>query len=443
MIPFITVSVLLILLFVIQRLTLLVRLAVGEFLCQKTSLDGLQSNTNSSEDVNFNRLFDIVFIPVGFLHIPEHIYLLVYLYQFLAFYKGWDRKYKQAIQLKMRDFVCAKRGRSFCYIFILALFMLVAIAIPPVCVLKVYSNQNIDKKIQCSEQLELVTRLLTHIYHVTSFVTNGVVVLVRCLMVFFTIMVGVMWRRVRPPLPRSEEDPNQPAAVPGNQPAAAHPDGGDQPAAAHPDGGNQPAAAHSDGENHPANPASMALDMYPFQKDIKEIFDRHSKYLMEFKDIKEKVVHVYKIFGSFFVLQWIIHLFGLLSHIAHLVRPWIRHGQIADPNMLIVTQQVYQFLFILFEGLALVIAHICALKMNAYLRRYIRHIQKKQLKEAKDSNLQLSLSHILLVKSESVSKSSFSPRIPGTGLSIAINSPTFVLSIVLSIFALIGALIAF
>ena len=432
MVPFITVSVLLILLFVIQRLALLVRLAVGEFLCQKTSLDGLQSNTNSSEDVNFNRLFDIVLIPVGFLHIPEHIYLLVYLYQFLAFYKGWNSDYKRAIQLKMRDFVCAKRGRSFCYIFILALFMLVAIAIPPICVLKVYSNQNIVKKIQCSKQLELVTRSLTHIYHVTSFVTNGVVVLVRCLMVFFTIMVGVMWRRVRPP-PRSEEDP-------------AHPSGGNQPAAAQSDGGNQPAAAHptsAASENHPANPDSMALDLYPFQKDIKEIFDRHSKNLMEFKDIKEKVVHIYKIFRSFFVFQWIIHLFGLLSHIAHLVRPWIRHGQIVDPDMLIVTHQVYQFLFILFEGLALVIAHICALKMNAYLRRYVRHIQKKQLKEAENSKLQLSLSRILLITNESVSKSSFSPRIPGTGLNIAINSPTFVLSIVLSIFALIGALIAF
>lgn len=83
--------------------------------------------------------------------------------------------------------------------------------------------------------------------------------------------------------------------------------------------------------------------------------------------IKEKVFPIYKIFWSFFVLQWIIHLFGLFCHIAHLVHPWIRNGQVKNADMLILTHQIYQLLYILYNGLALVISYVCALKMNAYI----------------------------------------------------------------------------
>ena len=97
-----------------------------------------------------------------------------------------------------------------------------------------------------------------------------------------------------------------------------------------------------------------------------------SIYLNEYAAITNRVTPIYKIFRSFFVFQWIIHLFGLFSHIAHLLWPWINYGQVINTDILIITHQIYQFLFILFDGLALVIAHICALKMNSYLRRYIR-----------------------------------------------------------------------
>ena len=95
--------------------------------------------------------------------------------------------------------------------------------------------------------------------------------------------------------------------------------------------------------------------------------------------IENEVTPIYKIFRSFFVFQWIIHLFGLFFHIAHLIRPWIRRGQIVDTDMLIVTHQIYEFLYIVFDGHALIITHVCALRMNAYLRRYIRKRQKDQL----------------------------------------------------------------
>jgi hypothetical protein len=83
-------------------------------------------------------------------------------------------------------------------------------------------------------------------------------------------------------------------------------------------------------------------------------------------------------------------------------------------------------------------------KMNSYLRQYIRDVQGKQLKAVEDQPLQYSITHSLfLIKNDSSTKSNFTPRIPGTGLSISLNNPGFMLSIIISVFALIGSLIIF
>ena len=138
----------------------------------------------------------------------------------------------------------------------------------------------------------------------------------------------------------------------------------------------------------------------PYSKSSSYATDR--KYLNQYAAITKHVTPIYKIFRSLFGLQWIIHLFGLSSHIAHLLWPWIRYGQVINADNLIFTHQIYQFLFILFDGLALVIAHICALKINSYLRCYIREKQKKQLMEAEESDVQYSLTHLFLIQNESV-----------------------------------------
>ena len=115
----------------------------------------------------------------------------------------------------------------------------------------------------------------------------------------------------------------------------------------------------------------------------------------------------------------------------------------ATPSRVGTTRPSIFLAMMTFRGLALLITHVCALKMNAYLRRYIQKVQKDQLQEPKTS-LQHSLTHsFFLVKGESFAKVTFTPCIPGTGLSISLNSPGFMLIILVSVFALIGALVAF
>ena len=380
------------------------RLAVGEFLCNKPSLDSFPSN--STGDVYFDRLTDILLIPVGILHVPEHIYLLYYLYKFVKCLKSWDKSYKKAIQIKMKVFVRSKCGRASLYVLILTLFIIVGIGLPPVSIVRVYIDDGTSSE-HCSQELDMIAKILTHVFYFTSFFTNTTIVLVRLLMIIFTVMIGVIWREVKP-ISTSilNDDPHQVTDV------------------------------------------STA---------VTTVCKRHTKYMYEYALITEKAAPIYQIFSSFFVLQWIIHLIGLFSHTAHLLRPWIRYGQVQNVNMLIVTQQIDQFCYVVFHFLALVITHICGLKMNAYMRRYIREVQSDRLKYPKTkltdkeanenqkemTSLEYSLTHLLPIKEESVYMSNFTPRIPGRGLGISISNPAFVVSIVLSVFALIGSMIAF
>ena len=79
---FISVSIAVILLFIVMSLVVArLMIAVGEFLCNKTSLNSLPSDSESTGDVHNDHLLDVSVIPLGYLHVPEHIYLLYYLTQ--------------------------------------------------------------------------------------------------------------------------------------------------------------------------------------------------------------------------------------------------------------------------------------------------------------------------------------------------------------------------
>ena len=387
---------------------------------------------------------------------------------------------------------------------VLVLMLSVALLLPSMSIARLHIQRNTtDSEEYCSEGLAFVQHSLTYSFHGVSFFTNTVVALTRFLMVFFTVMIGVMWGRVKPSTkdhnrqkkryskvltdkidtmqmadyqialvssdsaPLSQDSMHQTnPQLSGHEANPQEPrynetsfqELGDEANSQDPgydndeinpqeQSGHEANSQKPGNDNDQTNSGHNANEQNSAYKadDWETVCCRHTDYIMEYTAIKENVFPIYKIFRSFFVLQWIIHLFGLFSHIAQLLRPWVRNGQVDDANMLIVTHQIYELLHVLYNGLALVISYICALKMNAYLRRYVRKVQERQLEEGRSANsaMQYSLTHLFLIKVQSVSKSSFLPRIPGTGLNISVESPGFVLSIVFSVFALIGTLISF
>ena len=65
-------------------------------------------------------------------------------------------------------------------------------------------NEDVENE-QCSRNFSLTTRVLTHTYHATFFFTNWMVVIVHAMMILFTVMIGVMWRRVKPQINKNDE----------------------------------------------------------------------------------------------------------------------------------------------------------------------------------------------------------------------------------------------
>ena len=253
---------------------------VGEFKCHKhPSTEKLGQKSDNVHHYRFDRISDLLLIPTGFLHIPEHIYIMVYLYKFIGAYLSWEEIYRRALWSQMCEFVCTKK--SILYGIALVLLIVVALLLPISCIHRTTIQQNVTEE-YCSQTLGRVQHSLAHLFHSVSFLTYGVVVLTRCLMVLFTVMVGVMWRRIKP----TNKDLDE--------------------------------VKSGSCQRCLDNATTRTLNR-TLSEDWVAICCRHSECLTEYVAIKQKVIPIYKIFRSFFVLQWIIHLFGLLSHAGHLM----------------------------------------------------------------------------------------------------------------------------
>ena len=210
---FILVSVVILVLVILRNLIFTTRMILGEWRCRKPSVDFFPGLHKEMKHYHFDRFSDIMFTFTGFLHIPEHIYLLVYLYKFIGVYFNWEKGYKKEIWSEMKTFMWRSKPseekrqhnkinimravRALLNGTVLVLMLSVALLLPSVSIARIHIQGNTTEE-YCSERLAFIQRSLTYSFHGVSFFTNTVVALTRLLMVFFTIMIGVMWRRVKP-----------------------------------------------------------------------------------------------------------------------------------------------------------------------------------------------------------------------------------------------------
>lgn len=192
---FILVCIAIIVLVILRNLILITWMVFGELKCRKPSTHFCPGRHKHVRHYDFDQLSDILLIPTGFLHIPEHIYLMVYLYKFIGLCINWDKRYRDKLWPEMKKFVYTKKKvpRLLLNGIILMLMLLVALFLPPMCIARQHIQRNVTEE-YCSEKLALVQNSLTHAFHGVSFFTNTVVALTWWLMVFFMAMVGVMWR---------------------------------------------------------------------------------------------------------------------------------------------------------------------------------------------------------------------------------------------------------
>ena len=299
---FIVFSVFIIALFILQCLVFSVRWVVEEMICHKTSK---QAN-NSTEGHNifsfFNRtvLFDIVEISIKILHVPEHIYLLKKLYDFLVS-NSKVRCKEELTRRTVKEFVCGRKSRCHSPIFIsaLVLFTLVAIATPSMRVMQTVNNSS-EVFEQCSYNIAVTTLILIYTLHGITFITNMIIVLDRILITSFTIIIGVIWRKDKDHNhSRKTNDLNSSVCIP-NRLAAQN----IQETSLSSTRGTNNQPQNVSEQNHSENSIAHQpeTELSACDKNLVSVCNEHTKHMKVFREKLELVRPMYKIFRSFFVL---------------------------------------------------------------------------------------------------------------------------------------------
>ena len=315
-------------------------------------------------------------IIITVLQWPAHGYLLYYLYRFFAQkYPAWQQNYQvDDGEYKWASFIRRQHCKGAFFVLslsVLTIAFMIAIAGDTV---KLATERF---SLDCEYPTLQARRILIYVYYATTFFTYVLEVAERYLMVCLTAFVGAMWH-----------------------------DGYE--------------TRKKEMERAPPNPPNNT------QLQIT------NGYVDEFNKIVECAKAIYKIFRSFFVFQWLVHVYYLLfTQLVHLLYPWIKEGRSSFTNTTEPNTTTGPFhsntAAVIFYTLALLTVYVCGLKMNSYRRRYIRKAELTQEQ---------------LLKHDRENKSIFTPRVPGTGLSISLESPGYMLRVVITMFGLVGALLA-
>ena len=342
-------------------------------LLNSTPIVKVTSMVYSSSSEYLRRLSVIMMIIITILQWPAHGYLLYYLYRFFAQeYPKWQQaNLVDEGRYKWSSFVCRQRCKGTVVILSLSVLTIASVLIISGDIIKL-ARERVSLSCKYHPPLLYAHQIVTYIYYGTAFFTYMLEVAERYLMVCFTAFIGALWHDGYETRKKEMKQ-----AAPNNE---------------------QP--------QHTTN-----------------------GYVDEFDEIVNFVKPIYKIFRSFFVFQWLVHVYLLFTQLVHLLYPWIKEGgnTFVDPTESDTSPLYSNAAAVIFYALALLTAYVCGLKMNSYRRRYIRKAQ---------------LTHKELLKHDRENKSIFTPRVPGTGLSISLESPGYMLGVVLTMFGLVGALLA-
>lgn len=336
-----------------------------------TSTPRITSMVYSSSSEYIRRLSVFMMVIITVLQWPAHGYLLYYFYKFFAPAQQQQANQVEEGKYKWATFICRQCCKGALVVLSLTVLTVASVLTMSGDIVKLTREQG---SLACEDYPPLpymyARRILTYVYYVATIFTYMLEVAERYLMVCFTAFVGTMWHDGYETRRNEMEQ---------NRPNNAQPD--------------------------------------------------TNGYVDEFNKIVDCVKPIYKIFRSFFVFQWLVHVYLLFTQLVHLLYPWIKDGR----SSFMDTTESYTSTFhantaaVIFYTLALLIAYVCGLKMNSYRRRYIR---------------KSGLTHKQLLKYDRENKSIFTPRVPGTGLSISLESPGYMLGVVLTMFGLVGALLA-
>ena len=138
------------------------------------------------------------------------------------------------------------------------------------------------------------------------------------------------------------------------------------------------------------------------------------------------------------MIQWFHYYFEALADLTRILHPLITG--VSHPEITIA----YRGIYVVYDILAFSIPHACGLRMNSYHQKYLNEQRKERLDTAEKeqgSKLQYAMAYLLQIEKDQ--DGDFVPGIPGTGIQIPLDSPGYILGILLTIFALVISFVNF
>ena len=111
-----SLSSVIIALFLVRNMVFATRLAIGEFKCEKPSLDSIPEN--ATDMIVFNHLFNTLLVIVELLHIPEYFYLFKNLYKYILGKDNIQKKLPSCTEMK--DFM--KKLQTLLFVLVMLIF---------------------------------------------------------------------------------------------------------------------------------------------------------------------------------------------------------------------------------------------------------------------------------------------------------------------------------
>ena len=152
----------------------------------------------------------------------------------------------------------------------------------------------------------------------------------------------------------------------------------------------------------------------------------HARLTDEYTRAGEEVKGITTIFETWFLFPWIAFFLASSLHAKNILSPW------NDPKKEVKTLPlVYFTLYNINQVIFLIIAYVCAKKMNHSHRQFVERIQKQQLNPNRGEEY-LAEQRMMLIQVEEIYD--FVPRVWGLGFKAKMNSFIYVILLLMGLF---------
>lgn len=162
-----------------------------------------------------------------------------------------------------------------------------------------------------------------------------------------------------------------------------------------------------------------------FIEDWRVVSDKHGELATKYEQIGQEVERITQIFQTWFMLPWIIFFISVSAETKNVLKPWANGEELSAISTLHYT--VYN----VNQILSLLVPYLCGLKMNMFHDKFYKELREEQMAADQSCSCR-GLARIMHIEKEQ--NYDFVARVWGTSIKIQMNSPLYVIFLLIGIF---------